>query len=142
MIPTGLQYDDDKYDEYIVIDGKLEKVGSWEVDLKDYVTKDSLNITLQEYATNETLESNLETKVNIQEGYGLVPNDEINKLRTVKENAEENYIKSVDSHFTVSEAKELQLNPISITDVKNLESLLAEKVDKIYYTVTNEDGST
>ena len=142
MIPTGLQYDDDKYDEYIVIDGKLEKVGSWEVDLKDYVTKDSLNNTLQEYATNEILESNLETKVDIQEGYGLVPNDEISKLRTVKENAEENYIKSVDSHFTVSETKELQLNPISITDVKNLESLLAEKVDKIYYTVTNEDGST
>lgn len=57
MVPTGLQADDDKYDEYMVIeyDGtdeetgetikirKVERVGSWEVDLKDYATVKDLN---------------------------------------------------------------------------------------------------
>lgn len=57
MVPTGLQSDDDKYDEYMVIeyDGtdeetgeaikirKVERVGSWEVDLKDYATVKDLN---------------------------------------------------------------------------------------------------
>lgn len=50
MVPTGLQYDDDKYDEYVVIDGVVEKVGSWEIDLGNYITKDQFN--------------NLDTKVN------------------------------------------------------------------------------
>ena len=50
MVPTGLQVDDDKYDEYVVIDGIIEKVGSWEVDLSNYATKTEL--------------SNLDTKVN------------------------------------------------------------------------------
>lgn len=57
MVPTGLQADDDKYDEYMVIeyDGtdeetgkaikirKVERVGSWEVDLKDYAKVADLN---------------------------------------------------------------------------------------------------
>lgn len=42
MVPTGLQQDDDKYDEYVVIDGILEKVGSWEVDLSNYATKEEV----------------------------------------------------------------------------------------------------
>jgi hypothetical protein len=29
----------DKYDEYLYVDGALEKVGNWEVDLSDYATK-------------------------------------------------------------------------------------------------------
>ena len=43
MVPTGLQYEDDKYDEYIVINKTIEKVGSWEVNLDNYATKDDLN---------------------------------------------------------------------------------------------------
>ena len=42
MVPTGLQYEDDKYDEYVVIDSIIEKVGSWEVDLTNYATKDEI----------------------------------------------------------------------------------------------------
>jgi hypothetical protein len=53
MVPSGLEAEDNKYYEYIIIvtdivdsegilisqDKKVEKVGSWEVDLKDYATK-------------------------------------------------------------------------------------------------------
>jgi hypothetical protein len=44
MVPTGLQYEDDKYDEYVVIDNQIEQVGSWEVDLSDYAKKDDIII--------------------------------------------------------------------------------------------------
>lgn len=43
MIPSGLQEDDNKYSEWILIDGVFEQVGSWEVDLKNYATKDDVN---------------------------------------------------------------------------------------------------
>lgn len=43
MVPTGLQYEDDKYDEYVVINGAVEKVGSWEVDLSNYATKNEVS---------------------------------------------------------------------------------------------------
>lgn len=56
MVPTGLLEDDDKYDEYMVIETKVvdeesgeeiliyirEKVGSWEVDLSQYAKKTDL----------------------------------------------------------------------------------------------------
>ena len=34
--------DDDIYDEYMIIDGKLEKVGSWAVDLSDYAKNEAI----------------------------------------------------------------------------------------------------
>lgn len=34
--------ENDSYDEYMVIDGKVEKVGSWSVDLSDYATSESV----------------------------------------------------------------------------------------------------
>ena len=63
MIPTGIQEDDDKYDEYMVIDGIIEKVGSWEVNLDDYAKISDLNnyvkiVDLDNYATKEEAELN------------------------------------------------------------------------------------
>lgn len=43
MIPSGLQEDDNKYYEWILIDGVFEQVGSWEIDLKNYATKDDVS---------------------------------------------------------------------------------------------------
>jgi hypothetical protein len=61
MVPNGPQDYDDKYDEYIVIEGfdsdnvpfgeHIEKVGSWEVDLNDYAKKSDLTT----YATKDAL---------------------------------------------------------------------------------------
>lgn len=42
MVPSGLLEDDNKYYEWILIDGIFEQVGSWEVDLSKYATKDAL----------------------------------------------------------------------------------------------------
>jgi hypothetical protein len=40
MVPSSSKKNGDNYDEYMVIDGSLEKVGDWAVDLSDYA-KDS-----------------------------------------------------------------------------------------------------
>ena len=61
MVPTGLEEDDDKYDEYIVVDGILEKVGSWEVDLSNYITKNELKETNDKVNTlSQTISNNKE----------------------------------------------------------------------------------
>ena len=41
MVPKGSAGDADKYDEYMVIDGVLEKMGDWGVDLSGYVQKEA-----------------------------------------------------------------------------------------------------
>lgn len=74
-----------------------------------------------------------------EEGKSLVSDTEIAKLGTVEENAEENYIKSVDSHFTVSEAGELSLKTVAIDEVDGLEDALDDKVTRQYFTVTDEE---
>ena len=53
MVPTGLQFEDDKYDEYIVLNGAVERVGSWEIDLTNYATKDYVEGKI--VAVNETI---------------------------------------------------------------------------------------
>jgi hypothetical protein len=79
MVPTGLQEDDDKYDEYIVVDGFIEKVGSWEVDLKDYAKK-----------------TDLETKVDKDPNARLITIVEGEKLAQIEAGAQKNYITSVE----------------------------------------------
>lgn len=41
MVSKGTAGDADKYDEYMVIDGVLEKMGDWDVDLSNYVQKEN-----------------------------------------------------------------------------------------------------
>lgn len=96
MVPTGLQAEDDKYDEYMVIDGVPEKVGSWEVNLEEYAKKSDLIITdVSEHFSiqDKVLRLNdlpvskivnltdlLNNKVDAQEGYTLLSPDDQQKL--------------------------------------------------------------
>lgn len=122
MVPTGTQYNDDKYDEYIVIEAEdgaraIEKVGSWEVDLSDYVTTAVLN-------------AGLDTKVSKVDGYGLISDAGLEKLGAIESGAQVNKIESVAADFKI-ENKELQLVSVAasklsgladhsvITDIKN-----------------------
>lgn len=105
MVPSGLLEDDNKYYEYMVVEievvddegiitktKKVERVGSWEVDLSQYAKASDL--------TDETSRA---TRV---EGELL---DRIEDLET---------------------------------QTSTLEETVSEKVDKVYYTVTDEDGTT
>lgn len=121
--------ENNKYDEYIIVGSEVEKLGAQEVNLEDYITITELNEAL-------------ETKVSVQEGYSLVSDADIAKIATVKENAEENYIKSVTGDFSVSDEGQLSLNALDISDVTGLQDKLNSKVDRQYTTVENEDGTT
>lgn len=110
------------YDEYMVIkyeDGtaELEKVGDWSVDLSGY-------------ATTEDLEGKVDKDSNAR----LMTNAEGDKLATIEENAQENYIKSVDTEFSVDEAGQLHLESISQDKVENLSSDLTAIRDDVSYT--------
>ena len=121
--------ENNKYNEYIIVGNEVEKLGAQEVNLEDYITTTELNEAL-------------ETKVSVQEGYSLVSDADIAKIATVKENAEENYIKSVTGDFSVSDEGQLSLNALDISDVTGLQDKLNSKVDRQYTTVENDDGTT
>ena len=57
MIPSGLQIDSNRYYEYMLINGVLEQVGNWEVDLKDYFTEDELKTYLEDYYTETEIQA-------------------------------------------------------------------------------------
>lgn len=114
MVRTGLQEEADKYDEYIVIDGTIEKIGSWEVNLDDYATKEDLK-----------------DKVDKIEGYGLISDEDVNKLNEIEEGAEKNYISSVEeAQFQVIEGK-LKLIAVQQDIITGLADTLRGKVDVV-----------
>jgi len=121
MISTGdTEYD--KYDEYLYIDGSLEKVGAWEVDLTDYATKEEVA-----------------KKVDAVEGKSLVLDTEITKLATVKENAEPNYINSVNETELKVDNGLLSIVSVIPSKVSGLEDLLNGKTDKTELNAVQED---
>lgn len=118
LVPALEGLANDVYDEYMIIDGAIEKMGSWEVNLDDYATKDDLA-----------------NKVDSQDGYSLVPDVLIERLESIQPNAEQNFIKSVSSNFTVTDGLlELVSLPSSVdlsasTVIQNLNKALEGKVD-------------
>lgn len=116
MVPTGLQEEDDKYDEYMVIDGIVEKVGSWEVNL-------------DKYATVTSVEEALSKKVDKKEGERLITAAEAIKLSILKEDAELNFINSVNTNQLIVENRELSIKAIDMDIVTNLNNVLSQKAN-------------
>lgn len=125
MVPTGLEEDSDKYDEYMVIalaDSEgvvtkyVEKVGSWEVNLSDYAKTSDVN-------------NALDNKVDKEENARLITNAEAEKLAALLLGAERNVINSASNDFTIDENRQLSLNDIPVSKVTNLQDLLNGKVD-------------
>lgn len=48
LVPKTTSDNNDGYDEYFVVNDNLEKIGSWDIDLSNYVTKDDTNLLLSE----------------------------------------------------------------------------------------------
>ena len=90
MVPSGLLEDDNKYYEWILIDGIFEQVGSWEVDLKEYAKTSDVKTALNE-------------KVDKDGDSRLMTSAEGAKLAGIAEGAEVNYINSVNTEFKVSD---------------------------------------
>ena len=76
LVPTG-NLSGNLYDEYMVIDNQLEPVGSWEVNLNDYITNDKLTSVLKNYITTDAfntkvgeIETSLNSLVEFKNGVG------------------------------------------------------------------------
>ena len=97
------------YDEYMVIDGEVEKVGDWKVDLADYATKEDLN-----------------GKVDKQDNARLITDEEASKLANIPVEAEENFVKEVSEELKVENGK---LSVVEIAQSKI--NGLIDKLDEI-----------
>lgn len=111
LIPNANNEDGNKYDEYIVIDGVLEKVGDWKVNLDDYVQK--------------------------VEGKDLSTNDYTNEDKAKVQESEKNVINSVDENEfqivtsqvgSINVDRQLQIKSIEIGKVSKLSNKL-ETID-------------
>lgn len=127
MVPTGLQEDDDKYDEYIVIDGAIEKVGSWEVNL-------------DAYATTAYVDDELAKKVDAADGSRLMTDEEGSKLAGIEAGAQVNYIDSTSGEFAVNDG-ELSLVQIAQAKVTGLTNTLNQLTESLANKVDAEEGS-
>lgn len=129
MIASGLQDDDNKYYEWMVINGAWEQIGSWEVDLSSYAKK-----------------TEVEAKVDKVAGHSLVSDEEIAKLATVETGAQKNYIKSVDTEFTVDANGKLNLesvpNDIDLKDNESIKTIKGDLEGAIATKVTKESGKS
>ena len=114
MVKNTSETASDKYTEYLYIDEILEPVGSWDVDLDLYATKNELTVGLL-------------GKVDVEEGKSLISDEDLEKLAGIEAGAEINFISTVDDAvFNVNEGK-LELKAITVDKVTNLESLLNDK---------------
>ena len=121
MVPTGLTEDDNKYYEYMVIDGIVEPVGTWEVDLSEYAKASQVT----ELATA------LNGKVDKVDGSRLLTEVEGTKLANIADGAEVNIINAIDSnYFELNDTRRLTLKDLSVSKVANLSTILNNKVDK------------
>lgn len=146
LIDTSID-GNDKYDEYMVIDGAIEKVGAWDVNLDDYALKSDLDAYVKEAdftatAANFATKTDLNGKVDKEEGKSLISNTDLTKLAGIEEGAQKNYITKVTDDFTVTDG-ELSLNPLGIDDITGLADTLGSKVDRVFYDVPvfDEDGN-
>lgn len=101
MIPSMTPSGNNIYDEYMFVDGALERVGVWDTDLSGFATTEDL-----------------EKKVDKKNGYGLVEDSEIDKLLTVEENAQKNIINAVSEEFEI----------VDVAKILNLKSVPAVKI--------------
>lgn len=106
MVPNA---ETGNYDEYMVIDGEVEKVGDWKVDLDDYATKEDLN-----------------EKVDKQDNARLITDEEASKLASIPAEAEENFVKEVSEELKVENGK---LSVVEIAQSKI--NGLIDKLDEI-----------
>lgn len=115
MIPKTSGSGQNTYDEYMVLNGAWEILGNTDVDLTSYVTKNSLDIELDK-------------KVDKEEGSRLLTSIEATKLTGIEDGAEKNIIDSVTNEFSISGQRELSIVEIAQSKITGLSDALNNKV--------------
>ena len=115
MVPKTFGSGQNTYDEYMVINGEWEILGNTDVDLTQYVTETKLG-------------TELDKKVDKEEGSRLITSAEVTKLQGIEAEAEKNIIDSVTGEFSISDQRELSITAIAQSKVTGLSEALDNKV--------------
>lgn len=115
------------YDEYMVINNELERVGDWSVNLDNYVTIEDINNVLS-------------TKVDADENARLITLEEAEKLNKISENAEENFIKDTTEEFNVQNGQ-LSLSKIDVEKINGLSNTLNQIITALESKVDSENDA-
>lgn len=124
LVPALDGLANDVYDEYMVIDGAIERMGSWEVDLDQYATKDDLA-----------------GKVDIIPGSRLITESEAYILNTIEPGAQANYINDVSGNFKVENGKLEIVSLPSTIDLSESEAF-SGLIEDLENKVTKEEGKS
>lgn len=154
MVATGLPGASDKYNEYMVIDGAVEKVGSWDVNLDNYATKDDLLITsLSEdfFVNNKQLNLN-KLSVNKLDDLEEWLNNNAGKVKGLSENnltdeffeklSSSLLIKSIDNQTLSLTDGHLKVNKIDYSKIIGLDEALSLKAEQSQVTKLETKIST
>lgn len=115
MVPKTSGSGQNTYDEYMVLNGAWEILGNTDVDLTQYVTETKLG-------------TELDKKVDKEEGSRLITSAEVTKLQGIEAEAEKNIIDSVTGEFSISDQRELSITAIAQSKVTGLSEALDNKV--------------
>lgn len=117
LVPNADNEDGNKYDEYIVIDGMLEKVGDWKVNLDDYVQK--------------------------VEGKDLSTNDYTDEDKAKVQESEKNIINSVDENeFQIVTGQVGELNLDRQLQIKSIDvAKIGNLTDQVVKIIKGEVGN-
>lgn len=142
MVPTANRYSNEsnKYDEYIVINKVIEPVGSWAVDLVDYVSETELTAYLADYYTEAQIDEILKAYAQSSEFSNYYKMDQIDALLDKYYTSEE-LDTLLNSYYTASAAdgkfvaKEEGKSLVSDTEIAKL-ATVEENAEENYIKST------
>lgn len=120
MVPSGLQLDSNRYYEYMVVEGVLEQVGNWEVNLDDYFTEDELKTYLNDYYTETEVNTILAAYAKSSDLEGYYTSKQVDSLLSNQFSKEE-INNLLNSYVAKEEGKRL----ITEVEIAKLDSIQA-----------------
>ena len=106
------------YDEYMIVNGKLEKVGDWNTDLSDYAKKSEVKTVADDLATTKETVLNIVTRVEALESISTTVENLASQLNSV--NTKVQSIESTIADHT-TQINELQIALDKKADLDDLE---------------------
>lgn len=144
MVPSGLKDEDNKYYEYIIVEESdedsgtvrsIERVGSWEVSLKDYATLTYVNEELEKKANADTTYNKTEVDNRIAEALESATGGE--SAASVKAQLEA--YKTSNDEKVNKNAEDIKANSDAITEINNSIADLEINAEKNFINAVSED---
>ena len=133
MVPSGLQLDSNRYYEYMVVEGVLEQVGNWEVNLDDYFTEDELKTYLNDYYTETEVDTILAAYAKTSDLEGYYTAEQVDQL-LAKEYTKEEINNLLKEYVKIETGKSL----VSDTEIAKLATVKENAEPNFIKAVTQD----